>query len=79
MDAWCAFDGDDVDTFFEKFDHPDGYVAARIAELTREWEDATGETASDYALSGDDWRFGLNDDEAEEIVRLIDYQEGGAA
>lgn len=32
--------------------------------------------ASDYALSGDDWRAGLSDDDADEIAALIEWQEG---
>lgn len=50
-------------------------IADRIAELTAEWEDATGDTASDYALSEDDWRTGLDDDEAVEITRLIEWRD----
>lgn len=54
----------------------------RIAELTAAWEDAVnyGELpeyharASDYTLSEDDWGAGLNDDEAAEIVALIERQ-----
>ena len=54
----------------------------RIAELTAAWEEAVnyGELpeyharASDYTLSEDDWKAGLNDDEAAEIVALIERQ-----
>ena len=56
--------------------------AERIAELTAAWEEAVnyGELpeyharASDYTLSEDDWKAGLNDDEAAEIVALIERQ-----
>src|SRR5690606_38562905 len=59
-----------------------GEADARIAELTAAWEDAVnyGETgehharAADYALSEDDWRAGLSDDEAAEITRLIEWR-----
>ena len=34
--------------------------------------------ASDYALSEDDWKAGLSDDEAAEIVRLLEWQEARA-
>lgn len=54
----------------------------RIAELTAAWEDAVNygaapedhARASDYSLSEDDWRVGLSDDEAAEIVALIERQ-----
>lgn len=54
----------------------------RIAELTAAWEEGAnyGELpeyhvrASDYALSEDDWRAYLSDDEAAEIVALIERQ-----
>lgn len=49
------------------------YADVRIQELTEEWEAATGDTARNYVLSEDDWRFGLTDDEAAEIVRLIEF------
>lgn len=48
-------------------------AAERIATLASAWEDATGDAASDYTLSEDDWRVGLDDDEAAEIVRLIEW------
>lgn len=61
------------------------YIPDRIAELTAQWEEvvnddrAPGEPvvrASDHAyLSVDDWRVGLSWDEAEEIARLIEWQE----
>jgi hypothetical protein len=55
----------------------------RIAELTAAWEEGAnyGELpeyhvrASDYTLSEDDWRAYLNDDEAAEIVALIEKAE----
>ena len=53
----------------------------RIAELTAAWEEGAnyGEAsptvcASDYALTEDDYRAYLNDDEAAEIVALIERQ-----
>lgn len=54
----------------------------RIAELTAAWEDAVnyGELpeyhahASDCSLSEDDWQVGLSEDEAAEIVALIERQ-----
>lgn len=56
-------------------------IETRIAELTAAWEDAVnyGETeqthrAADYVLSEDDYRAGLSDDEAAELVALIDQQ-----
>lgn len=57
-------------------------TAERIAELTAAWEEGAnyGETgptvyASDYALSEDDWRAYLSEDEAAEIVALIEKAE----
>lgn len=58
-------------------------TAERIAELTAAWEDAVNygaapedrSRASDYSLSEDDWRVGLSDDEAAEIVALIQQRE----
>ena len=55
----------------------------RIAELTAAWEEGAnyGELpeyhvrASDYALSEDDWRAYLSDDEFAEIVALIEKAE----
>lgn len=71
-----AYQGDDVGVFIHAWQR--GYwITDRIAELTAAWEEATGDTASDYALSGDDWSVGLSDDEAAEITRLIEYTEGG--
>lgn len=57
-------------------------TAERIAELTAAWEDAVNygaapedhSRASDYSLSEDDWKVGLSDDEAAEIVALIERQ-----
>jgi len=54
---------------------PGEYASVRIEELTDAWESATGDTASDYALSEDDWKVGLDDDEAAEIARLIKWRE----
>lgn len=63
-------------------DEPMTTTTERIAELTAAWEEAVnyGELpeyharASDYTLSEDDWKAGLNDDEAAEIVALIERQ-----
>lgn len=52
-----------------------GEADARIAELTAAWEDTTGDTAADYALSEDDWKAGLDEDEAAEITRLIEWRD----
>ena len=57
-------------------------TAERIAELTAAWEEGAnyGELpeyhvrASDYTLSEDDWSVYLSDDEAAEIVALIERQ-----
>lgn len=57
-------------------------TAERIAKLAAAWEDAVnyGELpeyharASDYTLSEDDWKVGLSDDEAAEIVALTERQ-----
>jgi hypothetical protein len=60
----------------EMVTEPGEYALPRIAELTAEWEAATGDTASDYTLSEDDWRAGgLDDEEAAEIIRLIAWRE----
>lgn len=79
---WESLD-DDVDSFIQKWVTTlDEGPAARIAELTAGWEEATNygadepHRASDYALSEDDWKAGLSDDEAAEIVRLIEWREG---
>ena len=64
---------------------PGEYADQRIRELSARWEDAVNygredheepHRASDYALSGDDWRAGLADDDADEIARLIEWREG---
>ena len=56
-------------------------TAERIAELTAAWEEGAnyGESeptvrASDYALTEDDYRAYLSDDEAAEIVALTEQQ-----
>ena len=60
---------------------PGEYAEQRIRTLTAAWEESTNwgadepHRASDYVLSGDDWRTGLDDEEAAEIVRLIEWQE----
>ena len=72
-EVWESYDGD-VSYLVSAWERRE-YIPERIAELTREWEAATGDTASDYAyLSVDDWVFGLFWDEAEEIARLIEWQ-----
>ena len=64
---------------------PGEYAEQRIRTLSREWEEVVNygrdedeepHRASDYALSGDDWRAGLSDDDADEIAALIEWQEG---
>jgi hypothetical protein len=51
------------------------YATIRIAQLTEEWEEAIGDTASDYDyLSEDDWAFGLDRFAAAEITALIEWQ-----
>lgn len=63
---------------------PGEYAEQRIRTLTERWEDAVNYgrdeseepyRASDYVLSEDDWRTGLDDEEAAEIARLIEWQE----
>jgi len=46
-------------------------VIARIEALTEAWAESTGDDPADYALSGDDWKVGLGEDEGEEIVALL--------
>ena len=62
---------------------PGEYAEQRIRTLTEQWEEAVNygrdeseesHRASDYALSEDDWRAGLDDEEAAEIARLIEWQ-----
>ena len=48
--------------------------AERIAVLKAVWMDTTGDDPDDYALSGDDWCVGLDEEEAEEIVRLLEEE-----
>lgn len=57
-------------------------TADRIAELTAAWEEGAnyGETepthrAADYVLSEDDWAAYLSNEEAAEIVALIERQD----
>jgi hypothetical protein len=47
-------------------------IYERVVTLKAEWAEATGEDPDDYALSGDDWRVGLSDYEADEIVILLE-------
>lgn len=63
---------------------PGEYAEQRIRTLTEQWEETVNYgrneneepyRASDYALSEDDWRAGLDDEEAAEIARLIEWQE----
>lgn len=57
----------------EHFDSRD--VTARIDELIAAWEQTTGDTFADYALSTDDYRVGLSEDEAEELAALLDFRD----
>ena len=60
----------------ERVSEPGEMAEGIIGMLTREWEDATGDRASDYGyLSEDDWAFGLNTDDAAMIARLIEWKE----
>lgn len=52
-------------------------VIARIEYLTASFMEATGDDPDDYAMSGDDWRAGLSDDEADELVALLELAEQG--
>jgi len=49
-------------------------VIARIDYLKASWAEATGDDPDDFALSGDDWRVGLSDDEADELVALMELR-----
>lgn len=69
--------------FFEEVE-PGEYAEQRIRMLTEQWEETVNYgrdeseepyRASDYALSEDDWRAGLDDEEAAEIARLIEWKE----
>lgn len=60
---------DGTDEYFDSRD-----VIARIDELIAAWEQTTGDTFADYALSTDDYRVGLSEDEAEELAALLDFQ-----
>lgn len=62
---------------------PGEYAEQRIRTLTEQWEEAVNDgrdeseepyRASDHVLSEDDWRTGLDDEEAAEIARLIEWQ-----
>ena len=69
-----AYDGNDVGGFICAWQ--DGtWIDDRIAELARMWGESTGDSASDYSLSEDDWRAGLDDSEAAEITRLIEWRD----
>ena len=45
-------------------------VIERISDLRASWADSSGDDPGDYQLSSDDWRAGLSDDEADELVAL---------
>ena len=61
------FDG--TDAYFDSRD-----VIERIAELTAEFIDATGDDPADI-MSADDWAFGLGEDGAAEMVALIAFRD----
>lgn len=50
-------------------------IIERIEELTAEWEQTTGDTFADYALSSDDYAVGLSEDDAEELAALIAFRD----
>jgi len=52
-------------------------IIARIAHLRDDWAEATGDDPDDYALSGDDWRAGLGEDDADELVALLELASEG--
>ena len=53
-------------------------IIARIAELQSDWNEATGDDNANYAaLSEDDWAVGLGEDEAHELVALMELAEDG--
>jgi hypothetical protein len=48
-------------------------IEARLKDLKDTWALSTGDNPDDYDLSEDDWALGLGDDDAHEIVLLIDF------
>ena len=50
-------------------------IPHRIAELRDEWQRTTGDNPDDYGLVGDDWLAGLNEEEAEEMVNLLELSD----
>jgi hypothetical protein len=46
-------------------------IIARVEYLKEAWAESTGEDPDTYALSGDDWKVGLGDDEGEEMEALL--------
>lgn len=52
-------------------------VIERIEELRSSWAEATGSDPDDYVLSGDDYKAGLGDDEADELVALLELADQG--
>lgn len=46
-------------------------IETRISYLRSSWAETTGSNPDDYQLSEDDWKAGLSDDEAEELVKLL--------
>jgi hypothetical protein len=73
-DEATAFFQDGYSVIEETVSEPGERAEYDIRSLTRAWEEATGDTASDYQLSEDDWRMGLDDDEAARIVRLLAWK-----
>lgn len=47
-------------------------IPERIQELRRTWAEETGDDPSNYLLTRDDWSVGLGDEEADELVTLLD-------
>ena len=74
-DEATAFFQDGYSIIEESVSEPGELADARIAELTAAWEESTGDTASDYSLSKDDWAAGLGEDDAREIARLIEWRD----
>lgn len=54
-------------------------VIERIEELQAAWDEATGDECGDYALSEDDWSVGLGEDDARELVALLELAEEAAS
>lgn len=54
---------------------PGEYAEQRIRTLRAEFIDAAGDQPAD-TMSADDWAYGLNEEDAAEIARLIEWQEG---